>query len=471
MSFRTSGRRSREHPSLPSNAADGNHPLTVGAWRSVAPSRGRVLSIALLIAFAASLRLAAVLTIGDTPGLHGDEAYYVETATAVARGHGYPNTVRAPGFSFLIALVFRVFGENVLYVRLAQVAISLVVVIVVYAWIRRRFGHREAFLSALLCAANPTLVHYTHFLWSETLLATLLVAFLWLADLADTSDDFRMSMIAGAVLGAAVLTREIVLYVVPIAALWLVHPRSALTMSRAYKGAILLIVCVGVVAPWTIHNYVERHHVVVVSTLRWYAIAMGNALAQGSWSIDRSRAGAMHRRYFEDPDEIAREDAARKVALREIADAQPLWIAKKVVLTVRGLFAPRGQLARFAEKGWLREEYMEAGRVLAIVDALYFGATCALGILAIWLVPSGREKILVLSTCLVFCCVYVVANAIDRFRVPFLPLLAMYVGPLSCGRFPSLRQARWRIVGAVVTLGVIVALVFTAPGLDAGGTR
>ncbi len=60
--------------------------------------------------------------MGDAPALHGDEAYYVAAARSLAGGLGHPDSVRGPGLSFLIAGVFRVFGESLTAVRLVQAA-------------------------------------------------------------------------------------------------------------------------------------------------------------------------------------------------------------------------------------------------------------------------------------------------------------------------------------------------------------
>src|SRR5687767_4731205 len=107
-----------------------------------------------VLALGAGLRVAAILTVGDVPRPHGDEGYYVAAGRSLARGEGYPDSVRPPGVPFLVAAAFLTWGESLTAVRLAQVPVSLVIVAVVFALALRRFGLRAATAAGGLCAVH-----------------------------------------------------------------------------------------------------------------------------------------------------------------------------------------------------------------------------------------------------------------------------------------------------------------------------
>ena len=64
-------------------------------------------------------------------------------------------------------------------------------------------------------------MHYSHFLWSETLNAALLALLLWLLGRFDRAPRLEWIALAGVTLGLCALTRETWLYFAPVVALWL----------------------------------------------------------------------------------------------------------------------------------------------------------------------------------------------------------------------------------------------------------
>jgi hypothetical protein len=90
------------------------------------------------------------------------------------------------------------------------------------------------------------------------------------------------------------------------------------------------------------------------------------------------------------------------------------------------------------------------------LEAPLYGAAMLVSLTALWLVPDARLKWLAVSFLLVFLAVYLVGNAAHRFRVPLLPLLALYAGPLLCGRGVTSAPRVW---GAVLTAAAFLAVV------------
>ena len=101
------------------------------------------------------------------------------------------------------------------------------------------------------------------------------------------------------------------------------------------------------------------------------------------------------------------------------------------------------------------------------LEAVVFGILLVLGIAGVWLVPDATFKRLVVMVLVVFVTIYVVGNAASRFRVPLLPLLMLYVGPLLTG---TIDGARWRSIGAGVSIAAWLAIaavdVFARPRME-----
>jgi 4-amino-4-deoxy-L-arabinose transferase-like glycosyltransferase len=423
-----------------------------------------------LFVLAAAVRLWALWAIGDVPRLHGDEGYYIGAARSLARGAGYPGSMRPPGFPFFAAVVFRAATESLQALRIAQIAVSLVGVWLVFDLVRRRFGARPALISLAIVAFHPTLVHYTHFLWAENLVTTLLLAALWALDRWDAMTKRRWIVVTGLVLGALILTREMALYFVPVAGAWMLRrdPRRSIG-DRARDVVLLAVIVAGVVLPWTARNYTLHHRFVLVGTLQWFAIAEGNLLPASNWIVASGPIPPYHAAYFAIADEVQREAFARDVALKAIAREQPAWIFKKVIRNVYLLFTPsRTQLTRFAQRGWLAPGSDVLARRLAVIEAVFYVASLGVGVAALCLVPDPRLKSLVVALLLLFVSIYIVSAANHRYRTPLLPLFALYVGPLVCGYRARDRTEGARRAAAAVSVVLVAVLCLAGLTMDTG---
>lgn len=423
-------------------------------------------AIALLavLAVAAALRLASAFTLGDVAQLHGDEGYYVRAARALAAGDGHPGALRPPGYPAFVAGAL-VLGDGSLRVaRVAQIGVALLGVWAVFALVRPRFGTRAAVLSALLCALHPTLVFYSHLFWSETLVATLLLLAFLCLDRFDR--DGRAPWLAGAglALGAAVLVRDMLLFFVPIVAAWAVVATRTSGGWRpgARRAALLLVPLLACVVPWMVRNRVVEPGAFTLSTNGWYPIAVGNLIPRDRILGMSDENRAFVRAYDAVPGgELERAAFARESALHAIAERQPGWIVQKLLRNSYYLFSTASQLRRFVKERWLAPGWQGAGRLVAHTETAFYVLQMVLGIVALWVVPGGRLKWLVVLLILFHWGVYVVANATNRFRVPLLPFFALYAGPLLAGAAPWPRLARWRVAGAATSVAGFVAVVVT----------
>lgn len=422
-------------------------------------TRRRAAALTAVLLVALVVRVLALLLFGDAAKPHGDEGYYVFAARSLADGAGYPGSVRPPGWPAFMAAVMLVFGKGLTAVRVAQIGVSLVTIALVFDLVARRFGTAAAVVSALLCALHPELVHYTHFLWAETLATTLLLAVLWALDRFEDDRRARWLVGAGALLGAAVLTREMLLYVAPVALAWLWWREGFRLGPTVRRAALVVAPLLLVVLPWTVRNYALHDAFVLVSTTRWLPIAQGNALPTHGSNLQLGWSKEIAERYRQIPDELEREAYAREVALQAIRAEQPTWILRKIQRNWYLLFEPRTQLARFAGRRWFGEAAQPLVVQLVPIEAWAYVLLSSLGIVALWLVPGGPTKWLVVGAIAVHFVIYTVANANHRFRLPLQPLLLLYAGPLVVGWRAALARSRTRWIGALVSLAIFVSIV------------
>lgn len=430
--------------------------------------RAHAVLLALLL-IAAVLRVAAALATGERE-LRGDEGYYVEAATTLAREGRHPGAFRPPGYAGFVAGVLWASDGSLTAVRWAQAALSLLVVAVVFDVVRRRFGTAPAFVSGLLCATSPTLVHYTQLFWSETLVTVGLCAVVWCFDRLDATARPLWGVLTGLALGASALAREMYAYLSPAVAACLLPGARDERRTRLASGALLVVVAIAVVLPWAMRNQrvLGRFE---LATNRWLPIAAGNLPSADGTLLGVADERSIIAPYNRTEDPLAAEEMARRVALETIAAQQPWWIARKIVRSTYFLYAPVSQLGRFVERGWLLHGHPGAGHALLRLEQTHYALLMVLGIAGLWLVPGGPTQLLAVLLILFHMAIYVLANANHRFRVPLLPLFALYAGPLVFGRVARDAWRRARLGGAAVCLTVFLAILVAGGELHEGARR
>src|SRR3954451_2347412 len=257
------------------------------AWRPVKlpgcrPMRPIAATLLILVA-ALGLRLAY---IGATPGfaiVHDARDYDVHAVAVAHHGDfstnltGMPTAFRPPGYVYLLGGAYRLFGvrdspahDRILVARLLGAVIGTIGVALVGLLALRFWSRRVALVAMALAAIYLPAVLVSDAMMSEQLFVVFmlaaLVAALW------RRGSLATAALAGVFTGLAILTRAngLILLAPLVWAVWLPprrRPRALLA------PALLTVVALLVVAPWTIRNIRELHHFVPVTT------QLGTALA------------------------------------------------------------------------------------------------------------------------------------------------------------------------------------------------
>jgi arylsulfatase A-like enzyme/4-amino-4-deoxy-L-arabinose transferase-like glycosyltransferase len=401
-----------------------------------------------VMAVGLALRLLALQQAADMLRLPGDEAYYVSVARALVAEGRHPGSFRAPGYPFFMSLIFRLAGPtNLQAVRIAQILLALLSIGLVHSIARQAYGRRAAFWSALAMAVTPNLVHFTLFLWAETLFIALLLLALWLLQRYDIRQRALDLALAGLTLAAAALARESILPFLPVVLAWVLL-RPATLSQRCRAGALFLACVLLPILPWTLRNYREHDSLMLISSCRWYPIAEGNDEYPRIHSAQGSLMG-------QSLSETQTEAYWKRFALDSIARQQPTWILHKLVQNVPHMLSPRTQLVRFVESRWYPQYSPAKRRLLLAIEVGGHFVALFLGALGLCLARAGRLKTLILLYVGYTFALHVIANADTRFLVPLLPLAFLCVGPVFVGGTALLRTRGRRLLAMGVAVGTV----------------
>lgn len=163
-----------------------------------------------------------------------------------------PNSTITPGYPLFLSAVYIFAGYSRLAVILIQIIINLALLVVIYSFIKDRFGVKAAFWGGLFFTLDINMVIFLSQLTTETLFTMVLVALLLL--LIRFVEDKRIvtSIWSGVLLGLATLIRPIALYFsVPILAFFFL---TKINWQKLAGWVIILVVQIACITPWVIRN-------------------------------------------------------------------------------------------------------------------------------------------------------------------------------------------------------------------------
>ena len=242
----------------------------------------------LILLVALLLRIGYVAVTPDYTLVH-DALDYDRAAKSLALGDGYPysrvpgraTAFRPPAYPYLLAGVYKVTGvedapkaDRVDVARVLGILIGTLIVALIGAVAAQLWGRRVALLAMGGGAVYIPLILVGGSVMSEPLFAAMLLGALAAAlQHRRSTHAWRWVIAAGVLAGLTVLTRaNALVLLLPLAlAVWTVRPRFS---PRALAApALLVVLALLTVSPWTIRNAVVFDRFIPVST------QLGSALA------------------------------------------------------------------------------------------------------------------------------------------------------------------------------------------------
>jgi len=205
-------------------------------------------------------------------------------ARSIVQGRGFssafhdatgPTAWLAPAYPVFLACIFRLFGvetsASALVAILLHIIFSSLTALVLVKFGREQFGETAGILAGWAWALAPPLLFMPWLLW-ETCLSGLVLTFGFMTTLRlDESSGRRKWARCGAVWGFAALLNPAMLAPLPALAV------EAGVHSRRWKEpALMIVVCVLGVLPWTVRNFSVLGQVVPVRDNFWPEAYFGN---------------------------------------------------------------------------------------------------------------------------------------------------------------------------------------------------
>jgi hypothetical protein len=360
-----------------------------------------------------------------------------------------------PLYLYFVGVPFALFG-TLEAVKYAQCFAGALLVPALGLIGRRAFGDRAALLAAAMAAFYPELIWFASHFWAETVFTVLLWWAMERLLAADARGSTAVAAASGLLWGLSILTRETVLYFLPVAGLWLAWRR----VGGARRAAWLLAVAVLVMLPWTLRNWIVFHAFVPVST------SGALNLWQGNTRLSRQE---VYEEYWAVHGRIQKYEHARRRAIEAILERQPLWIFEKLRDEVPAFWAAHGQPIVHLERGAYGAVPRARAYAAVAVVLLPYLAVLVLFVAGIATLPRGRAPFLVLAFLVFYLLLHVAAHGYPRYRLPAMPavfLVAAHGLAAWRGRGPV--DARHRLTAAAAAL---VLALGVGPSLVAWATR
>jgi hypothetical protein len=154
-------------------------------WRGLRSHWAEVGLVLLIVALGFALRAYHADSIPG--GFHGDEGEWAMDAVGILEGRRVPpfgtGWDQHPSlFSYLQALFMKVFGMNVVGVRMLSAVAGMLTVLALYLLVRRMFGSWAALVAAFLLAVSHWHIHFSRLAMNDievALFTTLIIYFLY----------------------------------------------------------------------------------------------------------------------------------------------------------------------------------------------------------------------------------------------------------------------------------------------------
>lgn len=430
----------------------------------------------ILIAAAFLVRLVALIAAWDI-NCSNDECHYLFLSSRLADGQGFQSHAGhywPPGYITFLAAHFKL-GMGIEGARITQVFLSTLLVPLAFIMGREAAreagitnGERVGLLAGAFIAFHPTLIAYSHYLWSETLFLPLFTGGLILVHRCIRRQSAAVALTAGLVLGAATLVKALPLYLVPVLALWLF---VSLPAGRRLAPAVALVLgLVLVVGPWAARNFVVLDRMVLLETTSGKNLVRGNNNinpANWDWGTSRSTHGVVIRSGCGKEENLVDLDACLMEYGLQGISRNPGRFIRDAGTKLADLANPTSFLVRHIRSGTYGEWPVPLAHAAVTLIALFHMSLMGLAIIG-WTRHSGHWRQIVVLLVLYVVAIHLVMFAMSRFRLPLVVPLAVGAALALAPAVTANAGRRLNHILAAALLGILLLCwAFRLPDLYA----
>jgi 4-amino-4-deoxy-L-arabinose transferase-like glycosyltransferase len=429
-------------------------------------------SLLLVLTLGIGVRAAIVWETADLDLKIVDEQHYQEIATHLSRGDGFAfeagaTSIRPPLYPLFVAAIWTAIGrDSLVAVRVAQAALGLLTVTLLYAVARQLFGRRTAVLAAAGLCFYPSFLFFTVLLLTEVLFTFLLMLTVTAYVVLLRRPTPPLAFGAGLALGLAALTRSALW---PFAAVLAPLVFIAIKGSALRRGAFAALLLAGygaVIAPWAIRNTHLQGSFTLIDTMGGLNLHMGNyehTPPDRMWDAvalegEQHWAAALRR---EHPDaatwtERQKERWAQSRAIAYMR-AHPLQTLKRSIVKFANFWGLERELLGGLRQGLYSMPTWMAFAAIALIGASYVGVVL-LASVGVYRAPPGNlyahAGLLLLVVALSG--VHAIVFGHSRYHLPLVPILLLYAAAAVVRIAPhgSFRAAGGPLLTMIIVTGI-----------------
>jgi 4-amino-4-deoxy-L-arabinose transferase-like glycosyltransferase/Tfp pilus assembly protein PilF len=395
-----------------------------------------------------------------------DSATYDRMAWDYARGRPLWDGAfwQPPLYPWLLGLFYKLAGHALLGTRIVQAIVGALSCVLLYAIGRRAFDRRVAAGAALTMAVYGPLVYFDGEILPPCVYLALTLVALLVTLVAEAQSGRRWWFLAGALIGLAALARPDVLVFAGAVGLWTLFAPGDHPRSRAIRAACLAAGIVIPISITTVRNWRAEHDLVPISGNGGLNFYLGNnpeadrtvAVRPGfEWTrivnepfltagIERTSERSAY--FFRKG--MAFITAEPATACRLYARKTALYWNSFEIGRNRDLYAAREQSSLVAALLWRRGKF-----------GFPFGLLAPLAIAGLATVAWTRPRTLLALFILSFTVSGVLFFVAARYRVPMIPVLALFGAAFVVRAVTWANERRWRPLAVSLLL---VAAAFAA---------
>ncbi len=366
-----------------------------------------------------------------------------------------------PIYPYLLALLYKVFGQKVIVVQVFQALIATASCFLLYRCAERIFKRFAAFVAGIGFALCGVLTFYTGaLLYVEiTTFFTLLTLYLLTSNHAPLTT--RRLLFAGITFGLLVICRPELLLLAPFLLFYLL--RDKIPFKRV---ALFSLICLLTIAAVPIRNFLIARDMVFFTAHSGINFYYGNnPAADGTWQSPPELStglGFSHERL---------KKVAKTVNGRELtwSQASSYWTKKGINYILTHPWNWLQLLLRKFLLFWSNYEipnnyYQETvrpfSRVLKVAF-INFGAVAALGIIGMFFARRNRRALLVYLFILGYLTSSLIFYVLSRLRAPVIPLLLIFAGSAVTEIYQLLRHTPKRKIGVASLVATVLLYLAT----------